>query len=365
MGEPMMPDLLPATVPALLDLAAAFRPARVLITANRIGLLTALADRTMPLDELARVTACDPRGVAVLLRALAEIRLLEEPEPGSYRLAATNAAALQAQSGALGVALRAFEHEWRCFTDLEGAVRQGGARPELAAGPLVDSEINEGVVAVALLRGLRQAEATAWAVPFAGVRRVLDVGASAACQTLVLAHRFPGIGFTMLDRPFVLQELYHYVEMQGLEGRVQLRPGEYRQPAFRDFGGPYDLVLLAGVLSLDGPRQNADLLRRLTAVVAPGGSIVVSDTLIDSAAAEADELNEYARQERLAAPGTAPGRVYHGLLDTSLLASTERGRIYDVTTVREWLAQAGFGRLEQRAAGEHMVVLGRRQGAVL
>jgi len=345
-----MNELVPPSVAALMGLAGAFRPARILLTANHIGLFAALADRSATPEDLARVTACDRRGIGALLRALIDLRLVEEVEPGRYCLSDTYTTALHVQSGALGVALRAFEHEWRCFSEFEGAVRRGGARPELAAGPLVDSETNEGTVAAAYLRGSRHAEATAWAVPFAGVRRVLDVGASTTCQTLMLAHRFPAITFTMLDRPFALQELYHYVEMQGLAGRVQLRPGEYRQPAFREFGGPYDLVLLAGVVSLDGPEQNLDLLRRLTAVVGPGGSIVVSDALYEGPA-----VGIAAEEQR------GMGRSL-GLLEASLLATTERGRVYDVAIVRDWLTEIGFGNLEQRPAAEHVVVIGRRLG---
>jgi|GEM_PF-5722854 hypothetical protein len=356
-----MNDLVPAGVAALLDLAAAFKPARVLLTANRVGLLAALADHAMSLDELVRVTACDRRGVDGLLRALIDLGVVKEREPGRYSLAEAYVVALRAQNGVLGVALRALEYEWRCYGDLDGAVRRGGARAELAAGPLVDSETNEGVIAAAYLRGLGQAEAIEWAVPFAGVRRVLDVGVSAACQTLVLAHRFPNIGFTMLDRSFALQELYHYLEMHGLAGRVHLRPGEYRQPTFYDFGGPYDLVLLAGVISQDGPEQNLDLLRRLVAVIAPGGSIVISDVMAPEAGGEGGGGVE----GPVRVPGDGHGDIHYGLPGVSLLATTERGRIYDVATVREWLHQIGFGRLEQRQAGQHVVMIGRRLGALV
>ncbi len=119
--------------------------------------------------------------------------------------------------------------------------------------------------------------------------RVLDLGCGPGAQTLVLARELGGTVVGVDNhRPF-LESLERAAREQGLEGRILAREGD--MGALDEPPGSFDLIWSEGAIYNLGFQQG---LRRWAPLLAPGGSIVVSEAvwLTDDPPAAAREFWE-------------------------------------------------------------------------
>lgn len=121
--------------------------------------------------------------------------------------------------------------------------------------------------------------------------RVLDVGAGAASWTRALALADRSLRVTAVDHEEVLVRTREHVESDGLSDRFTYRPGDVSQS---DLGGPYDLVVVAGLCRLYSGTWVARMLERLVGVMAPGATLAVLDALPDEDRADGDSNSIYA-----------------------------------------------------------------------
>lgn len=114
--------------------------------------------------------------------------------------------------------------------------------------------------------------------------------------------------------------------------------GNFRD-ADADFGGPYDLILLSNIVHGEPPAENAALIGRLAAALAPGGRIVMKDMFIDAHGA-----------------GPEPA-VLFGL---TMLYYTRKGESPTVSGAKGWLEAAGLGSVELAHFGGWSLLSGRK-----
>lgn len=149
--------------------------------------------------------------------------------------------------------------------------------------------------------------------------RVLDLGAGAAPWSVAVLERLPAARALVNDLPAVLPLARDELEARGLAARAAWREGSYFDVPLPD--GDCDLVVLGHVCRAEGDDGAAALVARAAAAVAPGGSLVVTEYLLD---------------DDLAGPAQAQ------LLGTTMAASTQRGGTFTHAEVRRWLAAAGL-----------------------
>jgi ubiquinone/menaquinone biosynthesis C-methylase UbiE len=173
-----------------------------------------------------------------------------------------------------------------------------------------------------------------------GRRRVLEVGSGAAPWSRAIARLDPLVHVTALDLPPVLEVTRRHVVDDGLSTQYSYAPGN----ALTVELGPaaYDLVLVPNVCRLFDAATNVTLLARLALVVAPGGRLVVVDTL----------------------PGESPGlsRVV-SLYALGLMIRTDLGGVHPEADYRRWFADVGLVDVTRwDVSPDHplAVVLGRR-----
>lgn len=149
--------------------------------------------------------------------------------------------------------------------------------------------------------------------------RVLDVGAGSGIWGRALALRDPALRVTALDRPRVLELTRRYAVEMGTAERLECVEGDMHTMELP--AAAFDLILLANVLHLEPGERIVALLRRLRQALAPGGTIVVVDTIparqADAAAAEL-------------------------LLSLQLTLRTPAGMLHDGEAYAAWLREAGF-----------------------
>jgi SAM-dependent methyltransferase len=161
--------------------------------------------------------------------------------------------------------------------------------------------------------------------------RVVDVGGGHGRYSLALAQR--GFDVTLLDLEPAL-----VIAREQCGDALSYHAADF---LVDDLGGPYDAALVSNIVHNLGPDGNLRLFARLRDALAPGGTVVIKDLLLDDLGAH------------------PPSAVFFGV---TMLLFTERGRVYDLATVERWCATLGFRAIEHRYAPDEgwTVVLASR-----
>jgi predicted O-methyltransferase YrrM len=332
----MSPD--PADAPAappddFLQMTNAWREGRIVLTAVELDLFSAVGGGATAGEVTARLAA-DPRGVDCLLHALAALGLLEK-RGESFRNGALAARFLCAGSpgdrrGAL-MHTAALWHRWSALTD---CVRTG--RPA-SRGPR-DERDTAAFIAAMHANSTQRAPALLAALDLAGVRRALDVGGGSGGYAIALARALPQARVEVLDLADVVPLTRRYVREAGVADRVGTRVGDLNAD---DLGAGYDLVLISAICHMNGPAQNADLLRRAARALAPGGRVVVLDHVLEP--------------DRTA---PAAGAIFA----VNMLVNTEAGGNYTESEYFAWMRDAGLADVTHvRMAGPTGLIVGTKR----
>ncbi|MCI4061293.1 methyltransferase domain-containing protein [Micromonospora sp. R77] len=273
--------------------------------ADRTGVLAELAAAPGPAEDVAARAGTNPRSTRLLLEALDAIGVVVA-ERGRFRLAVPGAEQI---GGLLTSADR-----------LDDTVRTGlppvDVRTADGAGRLYPG-------AVAALSAAQHDIAGRVAdVLGPGVRDVLDVAAGGGIYGIAVARRTPDVRITALDLPEVLPTTRAAVDVAGVADRFSfwgtdvLTVGEAPEPRF-------DAAVVANLCHLFDRATCADLLRRVAALLRPGGRVAVVDVL--------PATSEDAAARRSVA-----------LYALGLAGRTSTGDVHHLTDYRAWLADAGF-----------------------
>jgi len=208
---------------------------------------------------------------------------------------------------------------WREWEGLLDAVRTGKATRE--RNSYVDSPADLellvwGLHEIAVARG--DARWMAHAIPLERCRTLLDVGGGAGTYAVAFCHTNPALHATVLDLPAALPTARRILKQFDQTARVTLMAGDYLSEPIR--GGPYDAALLSNIVHLHDEAQAEELLRRIHAVLSPGGILIVKDYVME------------------------PGRTQpeSGALFALTLLLATHGRTHTFAEMSKWIARAGF-----------------------
>jgi len=246
--------------------------AGALDAASEVGVLELLSTHRCTIEEVASTLDLDRRFIRFLLDALSSV--------GAVRLVNGRYEAV--------ISSERLDGTRRLWAALPDALRSGN-------GPIDVSRGEDGTTYAPVIGHLaRLTEPLLGEVVGAldGLGpRVLDVGAGAASWTRTLAAADPTLHVTVLDHGDVLEQTRGFVESDRLGERFSYRAGDVSET---DLGGPYDLVLVAGLCRLYGGAWVVRMLERLVGAMAPGATLAVLDALPDEDRADGDSNALYA-----------------------------------------------------------------------
>ena len=331
--QPSRPESPAAPPDDFTQLVNAWRESRIVLTAVELDLFSAIGDGATAAEVASRLAA-DPRGTGCLLHALAALGLLEKRgesfHNGPVAARFLCADAPDDRRGAL-MHSAALWHRWSALTE---CVRTG--RPA-DRGPH-DEPGTEAFIAAMHANSTQRAPALIAALELSGVRRVLDVGGGSGGYAIALARAVPQAHIEVLDLAEVVPLTARYVREAGVADRVATRVGDLNAD---DFGAGYDLVLISAICHMNGPAENADLIRRAARALAPGGRVVVLDHIL-----EPDR--------------TAP--VTGAIFAINMLVNTPAGGNYTEAEYFGWMRDAGLASVTHvRMPGPAGLVVGTRE----
>jgi predicted O-methyltransferase YrrM len=169
-------------------------------------------------------------------------------------------------------------------------------------------------------------------------QRLLDIGGASGTWTMAFLRAVPEATAVLFDLPEVIPLARQRLTAAGLIDRVTLVAGDYNVdplPAGADF------AWLSAIVHQNSPAQNRALYGKIHAALAPGGTLVIRDIVME-------------------ASRTAPASG--ALFAVNMLVATEGGNSYTLDEFRDDLTGAGFPEVQQihEDAGMNSLVRARK-----
>jgi hypothetical protein len=329
----------------ILHLGAAYRGAKVLLSAVELGVFTVLAEGPLEAEVLRRRIGIHARGARDFFDALVAIGMLARDD-GLYLNTAETDLYLDARKpsyigGFLELANNRLYGQWDALSTAlrsgrpqNGATREDDTFAAIYRDPPALAEFLRGMTGLTLL----PAAALAQRFPWSSYNSFLDIGTAEGCLPVRIAEAHPHLAGGGFDLPSVRAPFERYVRRHGLDDRLAFRAGDFlREPL-----PAADVLVMGQILhdwDLDTKRM---LLAKAHDALPPNGALIVYDLMID-------EL----RRENV--PGL--------LASLSMLIQTPGGFDYTGSDCIDWFHDAGFNAVSIASLyGAYSMVIGIKDG---
>jgi 2-hydroxy-4-(methylsulfanyl)butanoate S-methyltransferase len=312
---------------------------RCVLSATRLGVLDALEARPQTTAALARAIDAQSAGLEPLLKGLNGIGLVRHRD-GEWSLTRTSRRwLLRSSKGGMRDAVLFLELPLRWMDRIEDVVRTGQVQ-RIHEGGLTPAEWELYMRGLAAFARMSGAEVVRRVRLGGAPRRLLDVGGGHGIYSVAFCRRFPELTAEVLDLAEAVESGRRIIAEEGQSGRVKHRAGDMRTESW---GEDYDVVLLFNVLhnATEGECQNA--VRRASAALRPGGTLVILENRYEETRGNLDAARGF-------------GELFHFLISGA--------RAWPEPVMKGWLAQAGFEKIAatQLRLAPSVLLTARRPG---
>lgn len=288
-------------------------------TAVELGLPNLLYGSPRNLKAITAALGTDPRGTMGLLSGLVTFGLLER-EGETFKLTPNGELLADDHPESIAMISRKEWFFYKLWASMPEAVRTGhtqtGAwRERLEKDPAQAHDFLRALDDLCRLYGgdLPELAGLPQGPPS---RRLLDVGGGAGSHSANLVAAVEGLEATVLDLPGA--------EPVSKERHPELDfvAGDIDEPRFgRPEGEEWDYVLVSNILHDHPPAENERIIREAAGLLAPGGSLVIYEWVID--------------EGRTSPPGVAS-------FTPMMVIENEGGFTYTEAEIGEWIRAAGL-----------------------
>ena len=213
----------------------AFMPAQVLGVAARLRLADQLAGGRMSLAELAAATQTHEPSLRRLLRALACLEVVTEPEPGVFELAPAGRHLRADVPDSIRAAALLFTSEemWRSWAQLEYTVRTGNIAWDHAIGMSVFEFMDRhpeqsGTFNAAMADRTRTVSPRiAAAYDFGRFERLVDLGGGDGTLMAAILSSAPNLRGVLFDQPAGVAHAAENLRAAGVADRCEIVSGDF------------------------------------------------------------------------------------------------------------------------------------------
>ena len=150
--------------------------------------------------------------------------------------------------------------------------------------------------------------------------RVLDIASGSGVWGIAMARNRPHVRVTAVDWPTVIPVTRRVSERHNVGHQFNYVEGDILKA---DLGTGHHIATLGHILHSEGEARSRELLKRVHAAMAKGGTIVISEFLPD---------------EGRRGPATPL------IFAVNMLVNTDEGTTYTFKQISNWLKEAGFRR---------------------
>ena len=311
----------PVTPERIMQFAWGYAPTLILEAAIRHHVFDVLDAGPLTLAAVAQATGASTRGLSAIMNALVGLNFLEK-KGDTYALAPESAAFLVStkpafQGGFLRHASTQLIPNWLHLADIVAtgkgveAVNQEGPGSEFFKKFVIDILPVSLPAAQILGKSLKLESATA---PV----NVLDIAAGSGVWGIGVAMASPHVRVTAVDWADVIPITQKVAARFNLADRFTYINGDLGTV---DFGTGYNVATLGQILHSEGKQRSRELIAKVFAALAPGGTIAIAEFLVN-----ADRT----------------GPVNGLLFAVNMLVATDNGDTFSFEEISAWLKEAGF-----------------------
>jgi len=314
----------------ILELGRVFCRSRIFLTAVELNLFTKLSHEPRTTNELCRAEGWSPRGLTILLDALAAIGLLSKSDDGRYATQQVLADWLSDEGNdSVHPMLLHLAHLWRSWSDLTEIVRGGDKLYDFTTPDRSDEEIEAFIGAMDVV-ARKMADDIASSIDLTGFNRMLDLGGGPGTYTAAFLKQAPHMTATLFDLPRVVDMARRRLTDYGLIDRVRIVEGDYDT---HPLPTGHDLVWASAIIHSNSRNRNRDMFKKIYDCLDHGGTVLVRDHIMD---------------EKRITP------VDGAIFAVNMLVATKEGNCYSFNEVKEDLEAAGFHDVRMIRHGERM-----------
>jgi DNA-binding MarR family transcriptional regulator len=321
----------------LLQVSGRYWETCTLHAAVKVDLFTLLGDDSLNGEEIAGRLGGDPRGVSMLLNALAVMGLLSRSDGKYTNTPAARSFLSRDSERYLGHMIRHHHHLVESWARLDQAVLSGEPireRPTFALQEFLESFLL-GMHTLAMQLAPQVVEA----VDLSGRNRLLDLGGGPGTYAIHFCLKNPGLRATVFDLPTSQPTAEKTIDGFGLADRVDFQGGTYLADTLP---GGYDVAWLSHILHGEGPEGCRVIIDKAVSALQPGGMVVVHEFVLDD---------------------RSGGPLFPALFSLNMLLGTANGQAYSEKEIRDMLAGAGvrgIHRLPFRGPNDSGLIVGTR-----
>ncbi|WP_326798527.1 methyltransferase [Streptomyces sp. NBC_01808] len=249
-------------------------------TAAKYALFTHIEDGARTVDALAARAELSVRGTQALLDGLVSLDLVER-RGGEYHNTEEAATYLVDH---LPTSLTSFAQfkmgHMGSLTDLPEVVRAGGPL-STSVVEVADNPHWEALVTALAASSVPATEiaAEALGIADAGEVSILDIGGGSGIISGTWLELNPAARATQLDWAPINAIARRLLAGRGVGERVDYIDGDFHTTEFGT--SAYDYVVYSNIARQEGPQDNMALFAKIRAALKPGGTLVVSDYVVD------------------------------------------------------------------------------------
>jgi SAM-dependent methyltransferase len=272
--------------------------------------------------EVARATAGDSRGVAMLLNALTALGLMDKegdrytPTPFAVEFLSRTSPRY------LGYIIMHHHHLMSGWSRLDESVLNGAPIRRRVSHDGDESEresFEMGMFNLAMLN----APCVVPRIDLHGRRRLLDLGGGPGTYAIHFCQANPELTAIVYDLPTTRPFAEKTIASFGLGDRISFHEGDFISD---DVPAGFDVAWLSHILHGEGPEGCAVTLRRAVAALEPGGMLMVQEFILD---------NDMA------------GPLFPALFSLNMLLGTPQGRSYSQGELEDMMTAAGVGSIRR------------------
>lgn len=278
----------------IMETGMAFWPAKVLLSAVKLGLFTTLGRGSMTGEELRNALELHPRAIPDFTDTLVALRFLERNGDGpeaKYRNTEDTAMFLDRNSPAFvgGFLEMANDRLYPYWGDLIEGLMTGKPQNETKhGGEGVFEELYRDAARLEqfmdAMAGISAGNFMALAekFDFSKYKTLCDVGGAAATLSMILAGRHPHLQITSADLPQATAIAEKKISAAGLDERVSAVSIDF----FSDSLPKADVITMGMILHDWNLENKLMLIRKAYDALPEGGAFIVIEALIDDARRE-------------------------------------------------------------------------------
>jgi precorrin-6B methylase 2 len=310
----------PVTPERIMQLAWGYVPPLLLEAAIRHRIFDLLDGGPKTVSQLQKETGASQRGLTAVMNALVGLDFLAKDKQGAYSLTPESSTFLVStkpsfQGGFIRHGSEQLIPKWLHLNDIVAtghpvaAVNQEGPGGDFFQKFVNDIFPMSYPAARVLSQHLTAGGAAA---------RVLDLAAGSGVWGIAMAQGSEAVRVTAVDWPDVIPITRKTVDRFGLTSRFSFVEGDLLEA---DFGTGHTVATLGHILHSEGGERSRALLKKVFHALAPGGTIVIAEFLVN-----ADRT----------------GPVNGLFFAVNMLVNTDNGDTYSFEEISHWLSDAGF-----------------------